>query len=261
MDNTDVDRVARRAGDHPALENAARLGYAVSGLLHLLIGWLGFQLALGQHGGSADQSGALQSLASTSVGRATLWVAVVGFLGLGLWQLTELAVRSEASDRVKAGAKAVLYLGLSATSLAWARGSGTTTSSSQSVDVTATLMKQPFGRILVAVVGVVVIGVGGYHVVKGWRRRFLDDLTGHPGQVAEAAGRVGYIAKGVALAVVGVLFIVAALRNTAKGATGLDGALRTLLDLPYGKVLVILVSLGFAAYGIYSLARARYAKV
>ncbi len=114
---------------------------------------------------------------------------------------------------------------------------------------------------LVAVVGVVVVGVGGYHVVKGWRRRFLDDLTGHPGQVAEAAGRVGYIAKGVALAVVGVLFIFAALRNTAKGATGLDGALRTLLDLPYGKVIVILVSLGFAAYGIYSFARARYAKV
>ncbi|WP_295697666.1 DUF1206 domain-containing protein [Lapillicoccus sp.] len=260
MDTTDVGRAARSAGDHPALENAARLGYAVSGLLHLLIAWLGLQLALGTGTGSADQSGALQTLAGTAVGRVLLWVAVVGFLGLGLWQLVELLARGDASDRLKSGAKTVLYLLLSATSFAWARGTGRS-SSSQSVDVTASLMKEPFGRVLVAVVGVVVVGVGGYHVVKGWRRRFLDDLVSHPGRVAEAAGRIGYVAKGIALIVVGVLFVVAARRDTARGSTGLDGALRTLLALPYGQVLVALVAVGFAAYAVYSFARARHAKV
>ena len=260
MDTTDVGRAARSAGDHPALENAARLGYAVSGLLHLLIAWLGLQLALGTGTGSADQSGALQTLAGTAVGRVLLWVAVVGFLGLGLWQLVELLARGDASDRLKSGAKTVLYLLLSATSFAWARGTGRS-SSSQSVDVTASLMKEPFGRVLVAVVGVVVVGVGGYHVVKGWRRRFLDDLVSHPGRVAEVAGRIGYVAKGIALIVVGVLFVVAARRDTARGSTGLDGALRTLLALPYGEVLVALVAVGFAAYAVYSFARARHAKV
>ena len=260
MDTTDVSRAARCAGDHPALEIAARLGYAVSALLHLLIAWLGLQLALGTGKGPADQSGALQTLAGTALGRLLLWVAVVGFLGLGLWQLVELVARGEASDRLKSAAKAVLYLVLSATSFAWARGTGKT-SSSQSVDVTASLMKQPFGRVLVAVVGVVVVGVGGYHIVKGWRRRFLDDLVSHPGRLAEVAGRIGYVAKGIALIVVGVLFVVAARRDSARGSTGLDGALRTLLGLPYGEVLVALVAVGFAAYGVYSFARARHAKV
>lgn len=260
MDTADVTRAAREAGDHPALENLARLGYAVSGLLHLLIAWLGIQLALGTGKGSADQSGALQTLAGTAVGRALLWVAVVGFAGLALWQLVELVARGDASDRIKSGAKAVLYLVLSATSFAWARGTGRS-SGSQSVDVTATLMKEPFGRILVAVVGLAVVGVGGYHVVKGWRRRFLDDLVGHPGHLAEVAGRIGYVAKGVALMVVGVLFVVAAQRDSARGSTGLDGALRALLRLPYGEILVALVAVGFAAFAAYSFARSRYAKV
>lgn len=260
MDKTDVTQAARRAGDHPALENAARLGYAVSGLLHLLIAWLGLQLALGDHSGSADQSGALQTLAGTAVGRVALWVAVVGFLGLGVWQLVELVARGEVSDRIKSAAKAVLYLALSATSLTWARGTGKS-SSSQSVDFTATVMKEPFGRIAVAVVGLVVVGVGGYHIVKGWTRKFLDDLAGQPGRLPTVAGRVGYIAKGVALIVVGVLIVAAAFRNSARESAGLDGALHALLGLPFGAVLVGLVAVGFAAYGLYSFARARYAKV
>lgn len=260
MDSTDVRQAARSAGDHPALENAARLGYAVSGLLHLLIAWLGLQLAFGAGTGSADQSGALKTLAGNGFGLALLWVAVVGFFGLGLWQLTELVLRGELSDRVKAASKAVLYVALAVTSLTWARGGGTS-SRSQSVDFTATLMKQPLGRVLVAVVGVVVVGVGVYHVVKGWRRTFLADLVDHPGRVAEVAGRVGYIAKGVALGVVGVLFALAGLHNSAREATGLDGALKTLLKAPSGAVLVALVSVGFAAYGVYSFARARHAKV
>ena len=40
-----VKGAARQAGDHPALEMAARVGYAVSGLRHLLIGWLALQVA------------------------------------------------------------------------------------------------------------------------------------------------------------------------------------------------------------------------
>ncbi len=68
MDTNDVRAAARQAGNNPALLAAARVGFAVNGLLHLVIAWLGFQLALGGAGGSADQSGALQTLASTSSG-------------------------------------------------------------------------------------------------------------------------------------------------------------------------------------------------
>ena len=72
---------------------------------------------------------------------------------------------------------------------------------------------------------------------------------------------LGYIAKGLALVVVGVLFLIAAWTQRASEATGLDGALHKLLGLPYGRIVLAVVAAGFAAYAVYSFARARYAKV
>lgn len=60
---------------------------------------------------------------------------------------------------------------------------------------------------------------------------------------------------------VGLLFVVAAVRQRATESTGLDGAMRTLMDLPGGRVPLFLVAAGFAAYAGYSGARARYARL
>ena len=263
MDTNDVKQAAARAGDHPVLENAARLGYATSGVLHLLIGWLGLQVAWGGgSGSSADQSGALQTLSGNAVGKVLLWVFVIGFLGLALWQLTEVIVgRGQASDRVKAAAKLVVYLVLSFAAFSYARSGEGTSSSQQSVDLTANLRSKPFGRILVGAVGLTVIGVAIYHVYKGAKKRFLQDLREHPGRWVVRAGVFGYIAKGFALGVVGVLFVLAAVRSKPDEATGLDGALHTLRDAPAGQILLTLVALGFASYAVYSFARAKYARV
>jgi Domain of Unknown Function (DUF1206) len=269
MDQHDVRHAAHRAGDSTVLEGAARVGYAVSGLLHLLIGWLALQVAWGLGGGaqSADQSGALQTLAGNSLGRILLWLAVAGFLGLGIWQLTEAVLRSSGSDdkkvwasRGKALGKAVLYLALAWTAFRFARGSSSD-SESQTLDFTASLMSRPGGRILVGVVGLVVLGIAIYHGYKGATNKFLEDLDENPGTWATRAGAVGYLAKGLALAVVGVLFLVAAVQGQAKEASGLDGALRTLRDQAFGPFLLSAVAIGFAAYGLYSFSRARHAKV
>jgi hypothetical protein len=263
MDVSEADRLARRTADHPVVEWGARAGYAVSGLLHLLIGWIALRVAWGRGGGSADQSGALATLAGNAGGQLLLWVAVVGFALLAVWQVAE-AVRGgpgrEATDRAKSAAKAVVYAVLAWTALGFARGGGSS-SRSQTVDVTATVMGAPGGRLLVGAAGLAVVGVGAYHCWKGWTRGFLADLQEHPGAWAVHAGRFGYVAKGVALAVVGGLFVAAALHERPSEAAGLDGALKTLGGRPYGSVLLTVVALGLLAYGVYSFARARYARV
>jgi hypothetical protein len=262
VDTNDVKQVAAKAGDHPVLENAARLGYAVNGLVHLLIAWLALQVAWGGGGGSADQSGAMQTLAGNGIGRVLLWIAVVGFVGLGLWQVTEVIVgRGETSDRLKAAAKAVVYLFLAFSFLTYARGSSGSSSSQQSVDFTASLLDKPFGRILVGAVGVAVLGVGLYHVYKGYKKKFLEDLREHPGRWVVRAGQFGYISRGVAFGLVGVLFVLAALHTQAGEATGLDGALRTLREAPLGQILLSVVALGFASFAVYLFARSKYARV
>lgn len=262
----DVTRVANNVEGQRALQMGARVGYAVSGVLHLLIGWIALQVAWSASPKSADQSGALQSLAGSSLGRLTLWVAVLGFLALGLWQLASaLAVRtggesSKWAVKAKGIAKVVVYLVLAWTSFSFAKGQPSS-SKAQSADFTATLLQHSGGRLLVAVIGMVVIGVGAYHVFKGWTRKFLQDLAESPGTIATRAGVVGYVAKGVALAVVGVLFVSAAVQNSASKATGLDGALRSLRQQVVGPWLLTAVALGIAAYGVYSFARSRHARV
>ena len=98
-------------------------------------------------------------------------------------------------------------------------------------------------------------------MVKGVKKGFVKDLVEHPGTLVENLGRAGYVAKGVALAVVGLLFVLAGVRRSAVKATGLDGALKALRDQPLGTTLLTLVALGLIAYGCYSFARARYARL
>jgi hypothetical protein len=261
-----VTNAADTIEGHPVLQNGARAGYALNGFLHLMIAWIALQIAWTSSGKSADQSGALQILAGSSLGRLALWVAVLGFLALGVWQLASAAAvrtRGESSqwaEKAKGVSKAVLYLALAWTSFSFAKGQSSS-SKAQSSDFTASLLQHTGGRLLVAVIGLAIIGVGGYHVVKGWTKKFLTDLKENPGTLATRAGAVGYIAKGAALALVGVLFVTAAVQNSATKATGLDGALRSLRQQEVGPWLLTVVGLGIAAYGLYSLSRAKHARV
>lgn len=253
---------AAKAGDNPVVQWGARLGYGANGALHLLLAYLTAQIALGGGGGGkqASASGAMSMLAKEPAGQLLLWVLAVGLALLALWQLTELFTRHEASDKAKAGGKLVVYGALASTSFTFASG-GRTSSNKQTQDFTATLTHAPAGRVLVGLVGVAIVGLAAYHVYKGWKQKFLEDLQEHPGRWAVIAGRVGYIAKGIAVAAVGILFVAAALQHPAGKTTGLDGALRSMRDLPVGPVILVGIALGLVAYGVYSFARARYARV
>lgn len=245
---------AAEAGDHPVIEYGARLGYAASAVLHALLAWLALQLALGRST-EADQTGALRQLAGTGAGSALLWVLLAGFALLGVWQVTEaLTVRGR--RRVRPAAKAAVYVALAVTTWQVLRGGG----DSGDDQVTGRLLAAPGGTAVVAGVGLVIIGVGVYHVAKGWRSTFLRDLREHPRPWVVRAGRVGYVAKGIALGVVGALFVTAAVTHDPERDQGLDAALQALLGLPAGTVLVILVAAGLLCYAVYSLARARYAR-
>ena len=247
-----------------AWEVAARAGYAASGLVHVLIGLLAVQLAAGGGSGSTDQTGAFSQIASTPFGAVTLWVSVVAFVALAAWQAAAAisGAAGETGDRAKAGAKAAVYLALAVTAFGVLQGAG---SSDGTSSFTGRLMQAPGGRVLVGAVGLGVLAVAVHHVRKGWRRTFLDDLrrlpAGPAGRWAERAGVVGYVAKGAALGVVGVLFVLAASHADPGEAGGLDAALQTLRDAPAGPLLLGLVAVGLVAFGLYCGVRARFARM
>jgi hypothetical protein len=67
--------------------------------------------------------------------------------------------------------------------------------------------------------------------------------------------RTGLVAKGVSFGVVGVLAIRLALGDGGK-ATSREGALQSLAQHSFGKVLLILLALGFAAYALWRFVQA-----
>ena len=198
MNTTEATSVAREAGNSAVVEWGARLGYAGLGLLHLLIAWIALKVAWGIGGGgseSADTSGALGAMAGSGTGKILLWICVVGFALLAVWQFLEAAIGyGETKDRLKAAAKGVAYVFFAWTTLQVAQGGGSS-AEEQTEDFTATLMSSPGGRILVGLVGLVVLGIAGYHVYKGWTKKFLHDLREHPGDWAVTAGRIGYMPR------------------------------------------------------------------
>jgi hypothetical protein len=266
---------AQQAGNSDTLENLARVGLIAYGVVHLLIAWLALQLAwFGGNGKSADQSGAMSTLADSPVGKPLLWVIALGFIALAAWQAAEvLRWRGQWSASGKTRAKAlkksgkaliktVVYVVLAVLAVKFAVGSGRS-SSQQQQNTTAGVFGWPAGRWLVGAAGLVLIGVGIYHVYKGVTKRFLkeidtSDASASALRLVTRLGQVGFPGKGVALAGVGALLLWAAITFDPSKARGLDGAMHAILDLPFGQILLTLVALGIAAFGAYLFVRARY---
>jgi hypothetical protein len=239
-------------------------------VLHVLIAWLAVQLALGRHAGEPNEAGAFQTIAQAPGGTSLLWAIAAGLAALALWQLAAAVVgvpgadaQRQTGERVKSAAKGVLYGALAAMAFRYAQGGEAGSGHEESLAASA--LSMPAGQWLVGLVGVVIVGVGIFHVVKGWRKKFLRDLAGVGGRAVGRAvvrlGQVGYIAMGIALGVVGALVVAAAVTADPKRVGGFDEALLTIRDQPFGQVLFIVVALGVGAHGVYSFARARYARL
>jgi hypothetical protein len=272
MADKSMHGVADRATDSDAFEFTARAGFAVSGVLHLLVGYIVLRLAFGS-GGNADQSGALATLARQTGGAVILWVAAIGLVALGLWRVAEAIVGSKPGEgsgshqddtpawkRAKSIGLAIVNFAIALSAARFAMGTGQQ-SSQQNSGQSAQLMQSGWGKALLIAVGLGLVGVGGYHVYKGVSKKFLKDLRVSGGSGITAVGIAGYAAKGLVLAGAGVLVVVATLQADPSKAAGLDAAVKTLGQAPFGKFLLIVAALGIAAFGAYSFVRARFGRM
>ena len=260
---------AEQAGDSTSLEWLARGGLVAYGVVHLLVGWLALQIGWGTATESADASGALQTLAQQSFGKVLLWVVAVGLVALALWQASEAiwGFRSRhgakrVRKQVTSGAKAAVYAALAVSAALVALGSGTSSSQTQE-QATTGVLAWPGGRVIVVAAGLLIIGVGIASIITGVKQSFTEEInTSSMSPTARTGvlrlGQVGYLAKGVALTVVGGLLTYATVTIDRQQAQGLDGALQTILAQPFGRVLLTAVALGFVAFGLFAILQSRY---
>ena len=262
-------RVAgHRAHNSEWMDHAVRVGLVSYGVVHLILAWLALRLAFGDSGGKASNQGALHQLAQSTLGRVSLYVVAAGFVALVVWQLLEAALGHRDEDgakrvlkRLVSVGKVVLYGALAVTAFKTAIGGSSSGGGTEGL--TAKLMRWPAGPFLVGLVAVGILVVAGFLVHRGWTEKFRDKLdfkgqSGKDGQAYIWLGQAGYISKGVALAVVGLLFGYAALSHDPQKSGGLDQALHKVLQQPFGAPLLTLIAAGFACYGLFCFAWARH---
>lgn len=121
-------------------------------------------------------------------------------------------------------------------------------------------MSLPFGQLLVGLVGGGVLAIGIAQIVKRVRQTFVDDLILGVSRGILRLGSAGYICKGIALAMIGGLFGWAALTHDPDKAGGMDDALATARDQPFGTVLLMAIAVGIACFGVYCFVWARFAR-
>jgi hypothetical protein len=261
---------ARRAANSDAVNTAARVGFAAKGLVYALIGVLALQVAFGDSQ-QADQVGALRSVADKPGGTVVLWLVVLGFLGYALWRFSEAAwgrrdetdERKRAAKRLGSLANGLLYLAFAALALRILT-SGSGGGGGQSL--TARVLDWPGGQVLVGAAGLAVLVVGGALTWRGLSTDFQKHLDtgrmrGGLFRWVRRLGQVGYAARGVVFALAGIFVVRAAMEHEPGKAEGLDVALKSVADAPFGPALLTGVAAGLVCFGAYCFAEARYRRL
>ncbi|GAP57087.1 uncharacterized protein YxxB [Arthrobacter sp. Hiyo6] len=231
----------------------ARAGFAVSGILHFLVGAIAIRLAMGGEG-KADFSGAVQELANQPAGPVLLWSSFVACLALAVWQTSDaifdfshLPKRRKIGKKLKAAGQAAIFLVFAGTFASFAMGAGSDSGKSTR-DITVNLMTAPGGVALLIILGLAVAVAGIIYAIRGLRQSFAKYIRPPASEKARTAvtwlGMAGYVSKGVVLLLVGLLIIVATVKAHPEESTGLDGGLKALRDQPLG--IYVLAAVGAA---------------
>ena len=257
--------------EHPRLVMFARIGWVSKGVVYALAGVLALTIAFAGEGaatpgGEASRTGAITRIGQASYGTAVLVIIVAGLVVYALWRMVSIVLPAKEGaqawlSRVEYTASVVVYLLLARSAVSYIgkgeQGSSGEKSGEAQVDgASREVMSHTGGQWLVVLTGLVIVGAGVYFFIGGARRRFDDQLDGRGVGPLDhrhlvILGRVGWIGRGVMLALIGFFVMRAGWQDDADGASGLDGALRQASSSTIGTALVFVIAVGLIVYGVY----------
>ena len=263
--------VARRVA-RPWVGPIARVGLATKGLLYLLIGGLAVLWAAGEGGAISGSHGAVRTVRQAPYGSILLWAVAVGLAAYALWRLLQAAIDLDRKrgwkgvfKRIGYGFSATVYAGLALTAVELARGARGG-DDGQSKTWVARGLSQPYGDLLIALIGIGVAGYGLYHLWSAIRASFekhldLGRMSRRQRTLALWVGRIGTTARGVVFLVIGYHLGLAGLHSSARETRDVGGALRTLAGRPHGDLILGVIAAGLFLYGAFMLMRARVGRI
>lgn len=261
----------------PWMRAFTRFGYAAHGIVYLAVGALAVMVATGNgHGVRIGKKGALHELHDKPFGQVLLAIVAAGLLAYAAWKAVRAILDPEheatglagagkrigwAFGAIVHGALVVYALGLIDGRMSGGSEIGRPRSWSAHI-----MAWDPVGPWLVGGLGAIFLGVAVWQihcavVSKLGDQLDLRSLGRATRRIVVDVSRVGIAARGVVYGLVGTGLVVAAFRADSRHVQDASEALDRLRHVAYGEVLLLVVAVGLAAYGVYGLIEARFRRI
>jgi hypothetical protein len=244
-----------------------RFGFASRGVVYVIIGALAFVASV-DGGRTPDSKTALSNLLQMPFGKALLALVALGLVAYSLWCFIDagLDLDNKGTDAKGWTARAALiisgavYLVIAFSAATVAMGSESSSGGDDRAEHwTAALMQQPFGRWIVALVGVVAIALSVQHFVKAFREKYKENIRYSPmAQRLDPMLKLGLVAHGVVVALVGLFFIWAAWTADPSRAGGMRDALLIVRNADASQTLFSILGLGLIGFAAYCFVEAAF---
>lgn len=247
------------------------LGLTARGVLYVVLGILTGQFAFGVTGSEqVSNQGAIRFVQEAPFGPVLLWALALGLAALALWELvaaiTGDPVRgSSPVRRALLAVKGLVYGAIAASVVVTVLGGGTGSGGgSEQQQATAFVFELPFGRWLVAAIGVGVVAYAVWSAVEHVQGAGFMDRLATSGmdpdtkRAVRTSGRVGYGARATVIGLTGGFLVVAAVQHSAERSRGLAGSVLVLSQQAYGTWLLAAVAVGLVLFGVFSMVEARH---
>ena len=262
-----------------AQRKLVRLGFASKGFIYVLIGVLAILpiIGMGQGGGSGGQKHAIIWLMEQPFGIVLVALVALGLLFYAFWRITRAFSNNPRYEglkgvvkRIGMGISGVLYGGFAfyAGYLVFQaiNGGGGSSSGNQKMEAIQMLMEKSWGRILLIIIGVILIGRSIYYVYIAVTGKYKERVQGYGLEEKYAdylikSGMLGFIARGIVFTIIGFFVIRAVIQHDPDSASNGIGEAFQFLQSTGGNILLIVIALGFICYGIFMFMQAKYRNV
>jgi hypothetical protein len=244
----------------------AKIGYAARGLVFLIVGSFALLAAFGSIERPQGMSDTLQTLFDRPFGGILLWNVAVGLSCFAVWRLMQGVFDADQfggslrglTRRGTYAVSGLFYLALAATTARIAFGTRGVSEDQSARDWTHWLMAKPAGRGLIALIGIVLVGVAMGLVITALRApyRRRRDARLLISAWAVPLGSFGILTRAVVSLMMGAFLVFAAYDSNSQEALGLTGVLGKLQHQSYGELMLGIAGLGLLAFGCFEIIKA-----
>ena len=252
------------------LEGMARAGYAARGVVYLIVRFFAFLAALGRSE-TTDSEGALQALLAQPFGTILLSLVIAGLAAHAAWRFLQATYDT---DDHGTGAKGLVVraglfiaglsnLGLAFVALGMVSGWGGEGAGDPTGHWLASAARIGLAKVILGAVALAFAGAGAAMIWKGAKAGFEKYFRCPEDTMRwlRPLSRFGLIARGAVFVIIAALFVRGGLAYDAESAPGLEDAFRAIESFDFGWLLLLATGAGLFAFGLYSLAEARYRHV